>query len=119
MKPGPAALYRSINYKGDYDGDKVVAIWQPEIVNHFKNADTELAEPPPQLANSFTRNNETVSEFLNRVPAIPEERVREAQKFLLGALRGASVKGQYSLMHDIATYKLGYKHKETRYLAHM
>ena len=114
-----SGVIQLINFKGDYDGDKVLAIWQPEIVSKFRNADMSLAEPPPSLVTSFTRNNETVVEFLNRVPPDPEQRVREAQKFLLGALRGASVKGRYSKMHDIATYKLGFDHPETRRLAHM
>lgn len=110
-------IYRT----GDYDGDKVIVIWQPEIVSRFKNPDDSYATPPPGLEDSFIKNTETVQQFMQRVPQEidPERHQLELQKFLLGALRDQSVFGTYSSMHDNAVYKYGYFHKEAKRLAYM
>lgn len=116
--------FRSPNIIGDYDGDKVSVIWQPEIVAHFKNADPSFADPPADIEENFVKNTESVVEFLHRVPPSSPTSdssiyVRELQRFLLGALRNQTVVGQYSKMHDVAVYTLGYAHPETKRLAYM
>jgi hypothetical protein len=54
--------------KGDYDGDMVICIWQPSIVEQFSNADPKFMDPPTSLQDHFNIKNETVTEFLHRVP---------------------------------------------------
>ncbi|KAG2159731.1 RNA dependent RNA polymerase-domain-containing protein [Suillus bovinus] len=84
---------------GDYDGDKAIAIWQPSIVSHFKNADLKYSHPPDDLSENFHKNT--------------------LRSFLLGGLRDISSVGKYSNLHDVAVYTLGYAHKETIRLAYM
>ncbi len=105
---------------GDYDGDKVIAIWQPEIVNAFKNADPKYADPPADLKEQFSKNNETVAEFQARLQGSDEAvQIRERQRYLLGPLRDPSIVGQYSNMHDCAVYMKGYQHPDSIRLAYM
>ncbi|KAK7061800.1 RNA-dependent RNA polymerase [Favolaschia claudopus] len=78
---------------GDYDGDKGLVIWQPELVDKFVNADLRFSQEPPEL--------------------------REMQAYLLSGLRDMAVVGQYSNWHLNATYSLGYRHSETIRLAYM
>lgn len=96
-------------------------IWQPEIVAHFKNADPSFADPPADIEENFVKNTESVVEFLHRAPPTRDSsiHVRELQRFLLGALKNQTVVGQYSKMHDVAVYTLGYAHPETKRLAYM
>ena len=105
---------------GDYDGDRVYAIWQPEIVSKFKNADDKYASAPPEVLDAFEKNSESVEAFLKRSP--PEEPARhllERQKYLLAGLFGQSLVGAYSMLHDKAVYALGYNHPKTVYTAYM
>ena len=107
---------------GDYDGDKVTVIWQPEIVEFFRNADPSFADPPKDIQDKFVKNTETVDEFLQRVPsdsANTKARTREIQRYTLGALKDWSIVGKYSKMHDYAVYMLGYSHEESIRLAYM
>ena len=106
---------------GDYDGDKVTVIWQPEIVSRFKNASDRFASPPPGFDAAFEKSKETVEDLFRRVP--PERdhalHVRELQKYLLGSLRNQAAVGLYSKWHDNAVYNLGYFHDESIRLAYM
>ncbi|KAI5119272.1 hypothetical protein M0805_008053 [Coniferiporia weirii] len=106
---------------GDYDGDKVIAIWQPELVNQFTNADPYYASQPPGLKNCFVQNTETVKDLLVRVPPSidPDMHLYELQTFLLGSLKNQSIVGSYSVMHDNAVYEYGYFHQKTKRLAYM
>ena len=116
-------LWSSLHTKlGDYDGDKVTVIWQPEIVEFFRNADPSFADPPKGIQDKFVKNTETVDEFLRRVPsnsANTKTHTREIQKYTLGALKDWSIVGKYSKMHDYAVYMLGYSHEESIRLAYM
>jgi RNA-dependent RNA polymerase len=104
---------------GDYDGDTVIVIWTPNIVQPFKNADEKYADVPKGLDECFQRDNEKVDAFLQRmVSHSPEEKICAMQHFLLGSLRDPSTVGMYSTMHDNAIYKLGYKHPRTIRLAY-
>lgn len=97
-----------------------MAIWQPEIVDDFVNADTKFADPPADLMSFFEKENETVADFLLRTSGMSDsERMREFQKVLLSALRDPSIYGMYSTMHDNAIYGLGYDHPHTIRLAYM
>lgn len=110
-----------ISRKGDYDGDRVVCIWEPSIVEHFQNADPKYAEPPENLSELFDVKNETVKEFLGRVPPTSSisYQVQELQQVFMAPLRDLFVVGTYSTMHDNAIYALGYTNPETTLLAWM
>ncbi|KAF8273707.1 RNA dependent RNA polymerase-domain-containing protein [Lactarius quietus] len=104
---------------GDYDGDRVHCIWEPSIVEHFQNADPKYAEPPENLPELFDVKNETVKEFLERVPPTSaiSYQVQELQHVFMAPLRDMFVVGTYSTMHDNAIYALGYTHPMTTLLA--
>ena len=110
-----------ISRKGDYDGDRVDCIWEPGIVEHFQNADPKYAEPPTNLPELFHVKNETVKEFLERVPptGTTSYQVQELQQVFMAPLRDLFVVGTYSSMHDNAIYALGYTHPVTTLLAWM
>ncbi|KAJ7665536.1 RNA dependent RNA polymerase-domain-containing protein [Mycena rosella] len=84
---------------GDYDGDKCLVIWQPELVDPFE---------PPDLAANFKPKNETVRDFLERTADSPDRQVRGMQQYLL-----------MPNWHINATYSLGYTHPETVRPAYM
>lgn len=104
---------------GDYDGDRVDCIWEPSVVEHFQNADPKYAEPPANLSELFDVKNETVNEFLERVPptSTKSHQVQELQQVFMAPLRDLFVVGTYSSMHDNAIYALGYTHPMTTLLA--
>ncbi|KAJ7068354.1 RNA dependent RNA polymerase-domain-containing protein [Mycena amicta] len=105
---------------GDYDGDKGLVIWEPEIVATFKNAPLEYSLEPAHVAGAFSKKVETVGDFLLRTQKLSlEETLREKQSYCLNALREIAVVGQYSNWHMHATYTLGYTHPETIRLAYM
>jgi len=107
--------------KGDYDGDRVDCIWQPSIVEQFSNADPKYMDPPTRLWDNFAIKNETVEEFLQRVPPTSpiDHQIKELQTVMMGGLSDLHVVGTYSTMHDNAIYSLGYSHPTTILLAWM
>ncbi|KAI9459182.1 RNA dependent RNA polymerase-domain-containing protein [Lactarius psammicola] len=116
---GPRSLASMLG-TGDYDGDRVDCIWEPSIVEHFKNSDPKYAEPPAKLSELFHVKNETVDEFLERVPptsTTTNHQVQELQQVFMAPLRDLFVVGTYSTMHDNAIYALGYTHPMTTLLA--
>jgi RNA-dependent RNA polymerase len=107
-------------FLGDYDGDKGVLIWQPELVQPFINAPLDFSKEPAGIADYFSRNNETVSDFLMRTASAQSTvRIHEVQQYLLGAIRDTTVVGRYSIFHDNAIYTLGYTDPQTIRLAYM
>ena len=107
--------------QGDYDGDRVVCIWQPSIVEDFSNANAKYMEPPFNLDNCFHVKNETVGDFLKRVPPTSptSSQIQELQGILMAPLKDLYLVGTYSSMHDNAIYSLGYSHPTTILLAWM
>jgi RNA-dependent RNA polymerase len=107
--------------EGDYDGDMVICIWEPSIVEHFSNADPALMDPPTCLQDHFDVKNETVTEFLQRVPPTSptETQIHEIQEVLMTPLSDVHSVGIYSTMHENAMYSLGYSHPTTILLAWM
>ncbi|KAF8067671.1 RNA dependent RNA polymerase-domain-containing protein [Lyophyllum atratum] len=105
---------------GDYDGDTATVIWAPEFVKPFKNADEKYSKEPDGLDTCFTSaGNEKVADFMERTRSLAQlDQTREAQKYLLGALRDPSLIGAYSTMHDNAIYSLGYGNPRTVKLAY-
>ncbi len=86
---------------GDYDGDTVLLIWQPEIVSDFQNTNICKADPPPGFEErNFEKEAKSVATFLRETDGErdPEGQAREAQKFLLSGLLSNGAVGQYSHM---------------------
>ena len=105
---------------GDYDGDKGLVIFQPEVVEAFKEPPLHYSEPPPDIKSYFKRENEEVVTFLAKVAPLDDAgKIYKLQEYLLGAIRDTSVVGKYSIFHETATYTLGYTHRETIRLAYM
>ena len=107
---------------GDYDGDKGLVIFQPELVETFNEAPLHYSEPPPDIKKYFQRENVEVAAFLNKVAHLDDAaKINKLQEYLLGAgaTRDTTVVGKYSTFHDVATYTLGYTHPETIRLAYM
>jgi len=105
---------------GDYDGDKGLLIFQPELVEPFVNAPLHFSKAPTRFEEAnFSRHVEKVSSFLTRTSSSPTDvKIQELQKFLLGAIRDSTV-GKYSTFHENAIYTKGYCHPTTTRLAYM
>ncbi|KAJ7054338.1 RNA dependent RNA polymerase-domain-containing protein [Mycena amicta] len=104
---------------GDYDGDKCIVVWDPDIVVPFRNASDEYSVKPDTVEASFTRDTKTVADFLQENLSTPSHIQAEClQKYLLGALRDPSAVGQYSGYHDNAVLINGYDHPQTIKLAY-
>jgi RNA-dependent RNA polymerase len=99
----------------------VDCIWQPSIVEQFTNADAKYMDPPTCLWDNFVIKNETVEEFLQRVPPTSpsHHQTKEIQTVIMAQLCDLHVVGTYSTMHDNAIYSLGYSHPTTTLLAWM
>ena len=97
------------------------AFWQPEIVRDFKSACPEFADPPSNLQDYLAKTNETVNEFLARVPKeVPyHTKIAHLQSYLLGRLKDASLVGTYSGFWESSLYENGYSHLETVRLAYL
>ena len=105
---------------GDYDGDKGLVIFQPEVVEAFKEPPLHYSEPPSGIKSYFKRENEEVATFLTKVAHLDDTaKIYKLQEYLLGAVRDTSVVGKYSKFHETAIYTLGYTHPETIRLAYM
>lgn len=115
---GPRSLASMLG-TGDYDGDMVICIWQPSIVEQFCNADPKFMDPPICLQDHFNTKNETVTEFLQRIPPTSptDTQICEAQEVFMSPLLDVHAVGIYSTMHENAMYSLGYSHPTTILLA--
>ena len=89
---------------GDYDGDTVIIIWDPAIVNSFTNAPLDsnglCAGDPPEdfLAKNFDKSVVRISDYMESMPANEGEAAKDCQKWLLAPLVNESVVGQYSVL---------------------
>lgn len=105
---------------GDFDGDRDTIFYDHRIIDSFKPASLEFSEEPKEVANAFSKVNEKVPVFLERISSQKEvEKLKELQRYLLGAIRNTSIIGTYSTFHDNATYHFGYDHKNTIYLVYV
>jgi hypothetical protein len=78
-------------------------------------------EPPTSLQDHFHIKNETVKEFLQRVPPTNpvDIQIQEIQKVFMAPLSDLHAVGTYSTLHENATYALGYDDPTTTLLAWM
>ncbi|OSD08147.1 hypothetical protein PYCCODRAFT_1430316 [Trametes coccinea BRFM310] len=112
----------SLTGGGDYDGDTMQVFWDPRIVDSFKEPDPTLfATEPPAVQQCLVKDATLVSTFLAAIPpSAPEEyKICALQHYLLGALRGSAHVSLYSSWWEKSTYKQGYDHPETIFLAYM
>lgn len=89
------------------------------MVTPFQNADPSFATEPADLSACFMKVNETVTEFLSRVPDDGEEWTREIQRYLLGSLRDPAIVGTYSSLWENAVYQYGYQSEDAKLMAYM
>ncbi|KAF9244585.1 RNA dependent RNA polymerase-domain-containing protein [Melanogaster broomeanus] len=104
---------------GDYDGDKAIAIWQPEIVNGFKSPPLHYSVPPATLMENFKKDITSAAAFLERYSGGLQAAIPDLQAFLLAGLQDTTQVGKYSNFHDVAIYTRGYSHPDTIRLAYM
>jgi RNA-dependent RNA polymerase len=89
---------------GDYDGDTVIVIWEPEIVGSFNNAPLDRdglcqGDPPADfIEKNFDKSAQRLSNYINGMPADQGEVTRDLQKWLLAPLVNESVVGYYSIL---------------------
>lgn len=97
------------------------AYWDPEFVDPFKPADKHYADPPAALVDCLSKvNSISGSDFREQIAYLPpSKRVPALQKYLLAALRDASLVGKYSTLWTNSIYLNGYHHSETVRLAYM
>ncbi|KIK68052.1 hypothetical protein GYMLUDRAFT_216523 [Collybiopsis luxurians FD-317 M1] len=108
---------------GDYDGDKALALHQPEIVEYFTNADPKFGDPRDDIKTEFfDHRTESLDELLERGPTAPKNHlttIHAVQEYLLGGIKTASLVGQVSNMHEFLLYTRGPKDPETIRMAHI
>ena len=109
---------------GDYDGDTAIAIWEPQLIEPFRNANDDISvEPdavkPDKPSSCFHSTKETVSDLVNNMGNMdPEERTMKLQSYLLRSVSVASLTGKYSTWYDNAVYKYGYGSPQAVLLAY-
>jgi hypothetical protein len=94
-------------------------IWDKTTVESFSNVPERFSVEPAGLDCCFTRNETTVAKFnVDYAEALPELKVSELQKYLLGSLRNASTVGIYSGYHGNSIVERGYANPRTVKLAY-
>ncbi|KAF8320916.1 hypothetical protein DL93DRAFT_2224612 [Clavulina sp. PMI_390] len=107
---------------GDYDGDTVVVIFEPEIVNAFRNAPLLpnglcQGDPAPDFIEKyFDKSVQRLDQFL-RVESDHGVILKILQKMLLAPLVNQNTVGMYSTMHEKACLEYGYNDPKTIILA--
>lgn len=87
---------------GDYDGDTVIVMWEPTIVDAFQNAPLTPhglcpADPPENfMADNFIKSSQLLETLLSTSP--PDALESNLQQALLAPLEHETVVGQYSVM---------------------
>ncbi|KAJ7590902.1 RNA dependent RNA polymerase-domain-containing protein [Mycena floridula] len=104
---------------GDFDGDTGQLIYDPAIVEPFRNSDLKFATPPENIMDNFeTTTKETIADLVKSIKD-PRLLASELQAQLLSSATEMSQVGQYSNMHEVASYKVGYDHPKTIRLAYL
>lgn len=111
---------------GDYDGDQVVIIWQPEILDKWRDNPSNLmfANPPEGFSKNFEAAPPILRELLDRYPQRLSDQdkrmvVEEIQNVMLSSISIRKEIGMYSSWHDKAVAKYGYASPEAIRLAYM
>ncbi|KZS95473.1 hypothetical protein SISNIDRAFT_452100 [Sistotremastrum niveocremeum HHB9708] len=107
---------------GDYDGDKVIAIWEPTIVGAFVKPDNCFADPPPAVSAALIKPEQDVAGVWSKHGGLLHDVLKvvpEVRDCILAPLSNAALVGAYSNYHDYSVYTKGYDHPDTIRLAHM
>ncbi|PVG00656.1 hypothetical protein CPB86DRAFT_782489 [Serendipita vermifera] len=110
---------------GDYDGDAVVVIWQPEILDNWKDPDPSFAERPDGFENLLKKEEHKISSILSKFPGYKSDQqekealVMEIQGSIVAGLKMKQYIGLYSDWHDKAVAFHGYSHPKTIELAYL
>lgn len=93
-------------------------VWHGDIVQNFTNP-TFVPAPSKFEEDHFEPTKESVDRFVARAGQLePDDLQSEVSSTMLLGLFDARV-GQYSILHDSATYVLGYDHLTTVRLAYL
>lgn len=77
----------------------------------FTNADLKYSIVPQGMDYCFAHDTLSVRDFLETMKSeSTTTMVRNAQRYLLGALRDTTLLGNYSNYHDNAIHEKGYAH---------
>lgn len=81
---------------GDYDGDTVQIIWEPVLVEPFRNADSRLADTPEGFVrDNFEKELVSVKDVLQATGDMASEAgISAMQRFLLGGIEGDTLTGK-------------------------
>ena len=104
---------------GDYDGDTIRVIWEPTIVQPFKNSSERFADCPFDVDDFFDRTTETVRSFVAEHADKPAKQRDDALiAELMRPIFTADLRGQYGKMQLAAAYKEGCDSDAAIELAH-
>ncbi|KAK7471173.1 hypothetical protein VKT23_002583 [Stygiomarasmius scandens] len=102
---------------GDYDGDRVLMIWDTRITGAFTNGPDKFSLSPRGLDHCFTLDEQKVSDFLQDHRHC--DRVGVLQDYLLASLKDPGVLGELSGYHEKAIYHYGYASPQAHKLAYL
>ncbi|KZO90313.1 RdRP-domain-containing protein [Calocera viscosa TUFC12733] len=104
---------------GDYDGDRATVVWEPQLVEPFKNADPGFADQPKDFESFLDRDLTTVASLIDETRTWGAQAKRlQIQKYLLSDLNSDFQMQGYSTRHDVALYLLGASHPKAVEFAH-
>ncbi|KDE07677.1 hypothetical protein MVLG_02137 [Microbotryum lychnidis-dioicae p1A1 Lamole] len=109
----------SILSGGDYDGDKLLIITDPTIVEAFdaRKADPSFADPPFRDAEFFAVDRRKVSNSV--LPLINQANSNGLSRMLISGLFQDARFGQLSKLHTKLAYSLGLDHPKTCLFGHL
>ncbi len=101
---GPQALASMLS-GGDYDGDKVMVIWDLDMVKNFRNA--ELPQLPHQHECGMTQISQPLSELFGRSPTQPtSEGIQTLVQKSIDFNTRPNLLGECSTEHEKLVYTL-------------
>ncbi|KAL0069594.1 hypothetical protein AAF712_003252 [Marasmius tenuissimus] len=105
---------------GDYDGDRIVVLWDSQFVTPFVNAPEKHSVEPLGIKECFSEETELVKTYYERFlcRSVPG-RIKSVQKHLLDGLQDRFLIGMYSMRHDKFTYMHGLDDNSTVREAYM
>ncbi|KAK1223266.1 hypothetical protein PQX77_013854 [Marasmius sp. AFHP31] len=105
---------------GDYDGDRVVVLWDSQFVTPFSNSPEKHSIEPLGIKECFSEETELVQTYYERFLRRSEPgRIKSVQKHLLDGLQDRFLIGMYSMRHDKSTYMRGLDDNSTVREAYM
>ncbi|KAJ3874138.1 RNA dependent RNA polymerase-domain-containing protein [Lentinula edodes] len=103
---------------GDFDGDRLLVIWDESFVKPFTNADEKYSKAPPGIESCFAMDKEGVAQFCSDMHKMGDQVEGGLQDHLLSSLRDPRYVGDYSRFHENAVYEYGYAHWRSINLAY-